>query len=253
MGDMSAQLSLGQWLVVVACAVLIGAAKTGVLGAGTLVVPVLAAVFPARESTGILLPLLCVADILGVLFYRQHAVWGVLLRLMPCAAAGVIAGWLFLGRVDNALLRPLIGVIVLAMLGVHLVMRRTGFTVARSNPAAALVVGLLAGFATMTANAAGPIMTLYLLVLGLDKKTFVGTAAWYFFIVNLFKVPFSAQLGLITWQSLSLNLVLVPAIVAGGFGGYWLVKRLPQRWFELLMHTLAAAGAAYLIAAIWLR
>jgi hypothetical protein len=119
--------------------------------------------------------------------------------------------------------------------------------VVHTHLGAAVAVGLLAGFTTMTANAAGPVMTLYLLLLGLDKNKLVGTAAWFFFVVNLFKVPFSANLGLVTARSLSLNLVLLPAIVAGGCAGYALVKRMPQRFFEVLMQVLAAAGAVYLL------
>ena len=240
-------LSVAQWILVCVCGVLIGASKTGVLGAGILAVPLMAAVFPAKESTGVLLPLLCMADIMGVAFYRRHAVWRVLLRIMPCAAVGIVGGWLLMRHTSNVQLRPMIGVTVLVMIALNIGLNVMKKRVVHTNLAAAVAVGLLAGFTTMTANAAGPVMTLYLLLLGLDKNRLVGTAAWYFFVLNLFKVPFSAQLGLITWHSLALNLMLTPAIVAGGLGGYALVKRMPQKFFEALMQVLAAAGAAYLI------
>ena len=96
----------------------------------------------------------------------------------------------------------------------------------------AWTIGLLAGVTTMLANAAGPIIALYSLAVGLPKFEFVGTSAWLFLIVNVFKVPFSVELGLIHAETLWLNLVLVPAILAGLAGGRWLTSRIPQQWFD---------------------
>ncbi len=241
------ELTCAEWVLVIAAAVLIGAAKTGVIGGAVLVIPLMASVFPAKESTGVLLPLLCMADVLGVILYRRHARWDVLARLFPCAAAGVVAGYFFMRVITNAQLKPIIGVIVLALLALQYAMAHRALAVYRTHIVLAILTGLAAGFTTMTANAAGPIMTLYLLMLHLDKTKFVGTIAWYFFVMNLFKVPFSAHLGLITLDSLGFNLVLLPAIIAGGAAGYYFVRIIPQKPFEIVMQVLAAVGAVYLL------
>ena len=108
-------------------------------------------------------------------------------------------------------------------------------------------IGLSAGAATMLANAAGPIIALYCLAVGLPKFEVVGTLAWFFFIINVFKLPFSAGLGLIRSNTLLLNVVLLPAVMVGVFSGRWIVHRLPQRVFDLLMLAFAAIAALRLI------
>jgi uncharacterized membrane protein YfcA len=107
--------------------------------------------------------------------------------------------------------------------------------------------GVLAGFATMVANAAGPITTVYLLLAGTNVMTFLGTSAWFYFIVNLVKLPFSAALGLLAPASLHLDLLLVPAVVAGGTVGALTVRRLRPRQFELWAMLLAAVSATFLL------
>ena len=112
----------------------------------------------------------------------------------------------------------------------------------------AIAAGAGAGFATMTANAAGPVMTLYLLMAGLPKLQMLGTGAWFFLVVNLMKVPFSASLKLIDPPSLLLDLALTPAMLVGGAAGWLLVRRLHQQQFEVAALGLAAVSAALLLA-----
>lgn len=244
---MISELQTEQWIVVILAAVLIGAAKTGVVGGAMLVIPLMASVFPAKSSTGVLLPLLCMGDVLGVILYRRDARWDVLLRVFPYAVAGIVGGYFFMGVITDAQLKPVIGVIVLALLALQYLMAHEYFAVYRTHIVLAALIGLLAGFTTMTANASGPIMTLYLLMLQLDKTRFVGTMAWCYFCLNLFKLPFSAHLGLITADSLALNAMLIPAIIAGGAAGYYFVRIVPQRVFAIVMQVLAGAGAVYLL------
>lgn len=238
-----------QWLVLAAAALVIGVSKTGLPGMGILAIPMVAFVIPAKESTGLILPMLIAGDIVGVIYYRHHAAWKYLVRLAPWTVSGVVAGSLALGHLDNAQIRPLIGIIVLIMLVLNQWSRRhPGLQDALPGSLGfAAAIGLLAGFTTMVANAAGPIMVMYLLAMRLPKTVFLGTSAWYFLIVNVFKVPFSAHLDLITLDSLRFNALLLPFILAGGWIGIRFARRIPEKAFVWLVQLLAAIGAIKLM------
>jgi uncharacterized membrane protein YfcA len=240
-------LELHHWIALAIAALFTGMAKSGVVGLGMISIPLLAATFPSRESTGTLLLLLIFGDVCAVTLYRRHAEWKILLKLFPAAMVGIVIGWRLMAYVDNAELRVIIGVIVLVLVGLQTVLRRVGLGVAAAHPAGAATTGILAGISTMMANAAGPLMVLYMLLLKLEKQKFVGTLAWYFFVLNLFKVPFSAGLGLITLDTVKMDALMIPIVVVGALSGFYLVKVIPQRVFELLVSVLAAAGGIYLI------
>ncbi len=249
-GNVMFDLSVFDYTVVGICAFLVGISKTGVPGTGILVVPLLASVIPAKESVGLLLPLLIAADIFAVGFYRRDAVWSHLLRLIPWAACGVVIGYFALGRIDNAALRPIIGVIILGMLSLSYWWKRNSRGAEAKIPSGwwfAAGMGLLAGITTMMANAAGPIMIIYLLAMKLPKQEFIGTRAWYFLIMNSFKVPFSANLGLITAASFKLDLMFIPVLAVGALLGVLLLKWIPQKFFNSLIQILAALSAVKLI------
>jgi uncharacterized protein len=234
------------WGVLAVAALLLGMAKTGVPGLGVLAVPLVAWVMPARASTGLLLPMLILGDCVAVAYYRRHAEWSHVLRLLPWTLAGIGLGCLLLNRMSDAQLRPLIGGIVLLMLGVHGWRQWRAGGVALTPPAHWLFaagMGLLAGATTMLANAAGPIMILYLLSMRLPKIAFLGTSAWFFLIVNCAKVPFSAGLGLITWESLGVNLALAPMVMIGAVAGILVARRLPEKSFAMAAQLLAALAA----------
>jgi uncharacterized membrane protein YfcA len=238
-----------EWAVAVLGAVILGISKTGLPGVGILAIPMFAAIMPAKASTGIVLPMLVVADLFAVAVYRRHAEWSHLWRLFPWTIAGVVAGYFLMGVIDDRQLRPVIGAIVLTMLALnHWRQARPG-----SEPhipthmAFGATIGLLAGLLTMLANAAGPIMIIYLLAMRLPKVEFISTGAWYFFFMNLFKIPFSYNLGLINAESLRFNLVLVPAIVVGALLGFKLLRWIPEKPFALAMQILAAIGAVRLL------
>jgi uncharacterized membrane protein YfcA len=249
-------LAVTAWLLLAAAALLVGFAKTSIGGAASISVAVFAAVLPSRESTGTLLPLLLVGDVMAVLIYRRHANWGLLLRLLPWVAAGTVLGAVFVSRVDDAVMRRVIGVVLLGLVVVQLVTRGgrlqgdVGAPTAgrrRSTRAAAAAVGVVAGFATMVANAAGPVMTLYLLMAGLPMLEFLGTAAWFFLIVNAVKVPFSVGLGLLDTQALLFDLRLVPAVVVGAVVGRYVIRRTKQKQFEWAALMLTAVAAVPLL------
>lgn len=237
-----------QWALAGVGALAIGLAKTGINGLGMLAVVIFANLLPARQASGVVLPMLVLADLVAVAAYRQHAVWSHLWKLIPWTAAGIVAGYLALGRIDDRQAKVLIGGIVLAMLAMHL-WRRWRATDEAPEHAAwfAPVIGVLAGFTTLVANAAGPLMAIYLLAMRLPKMEYMGTGAIFFMVMNLFKVPFMANLGLITGPSLWLNLWLAPVVLAGALLGKRLLARIDQKLFEHLALGLAAAAGVRLL------
>src|SRR5690606_37833365 len=153
------------------------------------------------------LPLLICADAIAVLAYRRHTQWVHLVRLFPWTGLGVLLGWFALGRINDAQASILVGTIILAMVAIHVWRRRKGEVSAEAHgPWYGVFMGVLAGFTTLIANAAGPLMALYLLAMRLPKMEFVGTAAYFFFLLNLFKMPFMINLGLIDARSITGNL-----------------------------------------------
>lgn len=238
------ELSTTEWLLAALAAVCIGLSKTGFGGVGMVAVLIMAGILPPRESTGAILPMLIVADVFAVHAFRKFTVWKHLVRLMPPAIAGILTGWWLMPRIDAAAFGSVIGwmVVVLVILTVAQKLSAGLPAFFAEHPAVAWPAGWLAGVTTMLANAAGAVMTIYLLACRLPKWEFVGTAAWFFFIVNVVKVPFSASLGLITPSSLLLNLCLVPGIVAGVALGRYLLGKVSQGLFEWLLIAFSLAG-----------
>ncbi|MFJ8149512.1 sulfite exporter TauE/SafE family protein [Streptomyces sp. NPDC096094] len=244
-----------QFAALAFAALLVGFSKTAVSGANTVSLAIFAAVLPARASTGILLPVLIAGDILAVLTYRRHAHWPTLWRLFPAVAVGVVAGTLFLVWADDAIVRTSIGVILLFMAGVTMWRRRQAADAdgrpdeiaSGAGRVKARSYGVLGGFTTMVANAGGPVMSMYLLSAGFRKLGFLGTSAFFFLIVNVSKLPFSAGLGLIDGRSLLLDAALVVFVVPGAFLGTWAVTRINQRLFERLVIAATVVGGLQLL------
>ncbi|WP_299534418.1 sulfite exporter TauE/SafE family protein [uncultured Streptomyces sp.] len=259
-------LTLWQLAVLAAASVLVGFSKTAVSGANTVSLAIFAAVLPARESTGVLLPILIAGDVLAVLVYRRHAHWPTLLRLFPAVAVGVVAGTAFLAVAGDDAVRSSIGAILLFMSGVTIARRRRASAApatgteetaqdgpqetSRGRGAARLKAGsygALGGFTTMVANAGGPVMSLYLLSAGFRKLGFLGTSAWFFLIVNVSKVPFSVGLGLIDARSLLLDACLVLFVLPGAWLGRRCVDRINQKLFERLVLAATVLGGLQLL------
>ena len=262
-------LSPASWALVIAAALIVGFAKTALPGAGTIAVGLFALAMPAKESTAALLLLLIVGDMMALWVYRREPDWRTLVRLLPSAMIGVVIGVFYFARVDGAGVRLTIGVILLVLVVVTVGRRRlaqrrdasgtaedqlppTRAAAAGSRPGAAATAqgigyGLLGGFTTMVANAAGPVMSLYFYAMRMPVLTFLGTSAWYFAIVNLFKVPFSAGLGLITRDTLVMDVMLIPAVFLGAYAGAKVARRIPQKVFENLVLVLTVAAAIGLL------
>jgi hypothetical protein len=249
-------LTWWQWSIAGACALLVGLAKTGVPGLGILVVPVLGLVIgDTVASAGYLLPLLCCADLVAVVVYRRHAQVGRLWELAPWVLGGmaIAAGLLVVQRgvlherIGPAGVNAAVGLIVLGMIAVHVLRRRHPEAPVPTDRGHAARYGLLAGFATTVANAAGPVMNLYLLSQRLPKAEFIATGAWFFLVINLMKLPIYAPLGMITPASLVFDACLVPLVVLGALGGRRIVPHIPQGAFERAVLVLAALAALLLL------
>jgi uncharacterized membrane protein YfcA len=237
-------LTASQWALGILCAILTGKAKTGLPGLGILVVPLMVLTAgDAKLAAGWLLPMLCTADVVAVTMWRRHAAAARLFSLAPWVLAGTAVGAVSLAM-PEAILRRLVAAIVLLMLAAYLWRRYGPGTV--EDKGAAAPYGLLAGFATTVANAAGPVMSLYLLRKRLTKEEFVATGAWFFFAINLVKVPIYLYHGMINLPSLEFDAAMAPAVVLGAFSGRWLVDRISARVFEALVLLLTAVSTLLL-------
>ena len=242
-------LSPSQWALAIAAATGIGIGKSGLAGMSLVHVLAFAFLFGARESTGVVLPMLLVGDVCAVRIFHQHARWDYVRRMLPPACVGVIVAAIIMRGLSESVYKPLIGVTILTLtiLQIARMLRPAWFGAVPHARWFAMTIGLVAGGATMLANAAGPIIAIYCVAVALPKFELVGTSAWFFFIINAFKVPFSISLGLIHGSTLALNAVLSPAIVGGIFIGRWLTAHVPQRLFDGLLLAFAAVAAFRLI------
>ena len=231
------------------CAVVVGLFKCGMPGASTFAIPMLAGMFPARLSTGVMLPMLIMGDALGVIYFHRHADWKVLLRLLPPSLAGIFLGYLLLGlpSMDDKVIRILIGVIVLALSALGFCSDWLKKTLDGASGTLMLIMGLffglLAGLTTMLANAAGPVVLIYLLTMQLPKDAFLGTSTWFFMLLNWCKVPFMLHRQMITVASLQFNARLFPGIFLGAMLGIILSTWLSNRGFNFWVRILTIIAA----------
>lgn len=239
------ELSWTQIIIGIISALLVGFGKTGLPAVSIFNVMLMAAIFPAKQSVGILLPMLIVGDIVAVIYYRREVIWKHLITLIPWVLAGIVIGYFVLLHVENEQLKVMIGLLVLSLVGLHVIRERWGekinqFMISGKFSA---VIGALAGFATMIGNAAGGVMAIYLLAKKLPKHQFVATGAWFFLSVNLIKIPFNISLGLMNWQTVQYGAWMIPVILIGTWMGIKLLPRIPQKHFQSLILILSVIGA----------
>lgn len=238
-------LSTTEWILIASAALLIGLSKAGISGLTMLVIPVLASVFGGKESTGVLLPMLIIGDFFAVWYYKQHAEWKSIKRLLPWTFAGLILGTSVGNLINDSQFKILLGSLILACIFILVYMEIKGRNlIIAENKAVYIISGIAAGFATMIGNAAGPIFSIYLLASGFKKNSFIGTSAWFFMIVNLSKVP----LQVFVWKNISLSsalsaLALLPLIALGVFIGVKIIKKINDRVFKyfIIIMTVVAA------------
>ena len=244
-------MSSFQLAVLAVSALLVGVNKSGIPGLGMLPVILLALAFDrdAGFATGAMLLMICAGDIFAISYYRKNADWKIVLRLLPYTMLGLALGFVtlrFLNRPEH--LRIMIGWIILLLAAVHLV--RIAFfkhAAVPSHWAFSAAVGLTAGFTTQVANAAGPVMALYLLSMKLPKDRYVGTCAWFFMIMNWTKLPIFCFEGRVSLSVLRAVLPMLPLILIGAALGVLFVKRAPQKFFEVVVEIIVIASAVKLL------
>ena len=233
----SYDLTTLQWVLLGVSGLLIGMAKTGLSGVGLMVVPILANAFGGRPSVGLLLPILIFADVFAVVWYNRHAQWKHILRLLPFAIIGILLATIVGKNISDATFNHLLAALVITGIVILIWrdLRSEKMKIPKSKWFAASL-GSVGGFATMIGNAAGPVMALYLLSMRLPKNIYIGTGAWFFFIINLSKVPLHIwSWKTITAESFILDLFVIPAIAFGAFLGIWVVKLLPEKAFRIIV------------------
>lgn len=242
------EFSAIDWAIAALCGLMIGMAKAGVTGAGIMIIPIMAMVFGGKASTGIVLPMLITADVFAVKYYNRNANWGYLIKLLPWAAAGILIA-MFLGNaISDAMFKRILSISILAGVGLMIWQDVKKEVNIPDNKLIAAVLGLAGGFTTMIGNAAGPVLSLYLLSMRVPKLVFIGTAAWFFLLVNLFKVPLHIFIWkTITVQTLVFNLLMVPAIIGGVFLGIQIVKIIPERPYRILVIVTIAISSLLLL------
>ena len=256
---MGFDLTLAQWAVLVASALLIGLSKAGFGGgAALLAVPLMAYVLGPRGMLSVMLLVLITGDILAVIFYPKDSDRRNLTMLIPGLLLGIFLGYLtlhwFLARSDSGLwMRRLIGalsvlfVLVQAARMVH--WRRKGARMKSYRPAYwhGVTVGTCAGFTSTLANAGGPLLTIFLLPQDLEKRVFVGTTIIYFMVGNLVKLVPYTLMGLMTRPNFVLSALLAPAVLVGTLSGVYLNDKVSDRGFRLIIYGLAFLLGIYFL------
>ena len=238
------ELTTWDWVLFMLAGMIIGMSKTGVAGIYYVVIPIMASIFGAKLSTGILLPILSMADIFAVSYYRRSAEWKYIIRLIPIAFIGVILGTIFGEYIPEHLFKISMGIIVLIGIGVMIIMDLRKSEQIPDNWPFSIGTGLFSGFSTMVGNAAGSLLAVYLLSMRLPKNIYIGTTAWFFLLINLSKFPFH----IFVWKTITVNsflmdLMILPAIALGAFMGVFIVKRIPEKAYRnfILIVTIISA------------
>ena len=238
-------LATVQWIWIIVGAFLIGFSKTGIGGFLMLVIPILADVFGGKESTGIILPMLIVGDIIAVWYYNRHTEWSDIKRLLLWVVVGLLLGLIVGGFINDAQFKMLIAILVLICLIVLVYTERKGdnLKIPKKLWFYALI-GIMVGFTSMIGNAAGVIFTIYLLALDFNKNDFMGTNAWFFLIINLTKVP----LQIFVWHNISIKSILlascmIPAIALGALVGAVIINKLNDKFFRYVVIAITAIAA----------
>lgn len=246
---LSLEINALEWVIIMACGMLIGMSKVGVPGVSMIVVPALAFIFGAKASTGVLLPILMMADLFGVAYYRRHANWTHLVKVIPWAIVGLFLA-LWVGKmVNDEQFKDMIAILVFLSIGMMLWQdKRKGTNLFPDKWWFAASMGVLGGFATMIGNVAGPVFAIYLLAMHLPKNSFIGTSAWFFMIINFIKFP----LQFFVWdnirsETLVIDLMTLPFIALGAFLGFKFVKLIPEKTFRGFIILITVISAFLLL------
>jgi hypothetical protein len=237
-----------QWTAICFAVFLLGLAKSGVKGIGIIIVVILAFVFGEKASTGILLPMLICADIFAVVYYNKHAQWHYIKKLLPAMVIGVLVGVWVGNDISEVVFKRIMAVIIIGSVLIMFYMENRKSTTVPTNKWFSNSAGFLAGFTTMVGNLAGPISDIYFLAMRLPKNEFIGTAAWLFFIINVFKLPFHFFVWkTVSVETLVLNSVLVPMVILGFFLGAYIVKLISNVNYRRFVLIVTALGGIIML------
>lgn len=244
----SYNLTALQWLAIGSAVFLLGLSKSGIKGIGIIIIVILAFVFGEKSSTGVLLPMLIVADIFAVIYYNRHAQWKYIFRLLPWMIVGVLVGVWVGNNISEVLFKRIMAIIIIGSVLILFYSEQRKSNNIPKNKFFASVTGFLAGFATMVGNLAGPISNIYFLAMRFPKNEFIGTAAWLFFIINVFKLPFHFFVWkTVTVDSLIINSVLVPIVILGFFVGVSIVKLISNVNYRRFILFVTAIGGVIML------
>jgi len=229
-------------------ALLVGMAKTGVSGVGMLAVPLMAIVFGGKQSAGVLLVILICADVIGAWYYNRHADWQLLRRILPLAFVGILLGTFIGHQIDDESFKVMMAVIIFLSVAIMVWRERANDLAIPSSTWFVVFFGLAGGFASMVGNVAGSVMTLYFLSMRLPKNQFIGTAAWFFLIVNLLKMPFH----IVVWETITvdsalLSAVAFPAVALGAYLGIRIVREIPEQAYRYLVIAMLGVTALLML------
>ena len=241
-------LSIFQWAAIFLAAFILGFSKSGIKGIGIVIILILAFVFGEKASTGILLPMLISADIIAVSYYNRHTQWKFIKKLMPSMVVGVLVGVWVGDAISELMFKRIMAIIIIGSIGIMWYFEKRKSDTIPHNKVFSNSAGFLAGFATMIGNLAGPVSNIYFLAMRLPKNEFIGTAAWLFFIINVFKLPFHFYVWhTVNKESLALNLILIPAVVLGFFLGAKLVKLISNVNYRRFIIIITAVGGLIML------
>jgi uncharacterized membrane protein YfcA len=242
------QLTNFEWLLAFSGAILLGIGKAGLKGIGIVIVTIMAIVFGGKQSTGVLIPMMVVADVFAVIYYHRHTQWKFLVKLLPSMVIGVLLGVWLGNDISDILFKQLMAVLILGIVVVMIYMDRKKTNEIPSSKIFSNSIGLLSGFTSMIGNLAGSFATIYFLAMRLPKNEFIGTAAWLFFIINVFKLPFHIFVWkTISSESLIINLILVPGIIFGFYVGIKLVKLINNEIYRKFILLVTGIGAIVIL------
>ncbi len=229
-------------------AFLLGISKAGIKGIAALIVTGLALAYGAKNSTGIMMPLLICGDIMAVSYYKRHVKWHYIKKLLPWMILGVLVGVLGGQAIsEKAFTYGMVIIILGSVLMMYYWEQKKRKTVPTHWSFSSLM-GVLAGFTTMIGNLAGAFANIYFLAMRLPKNEFIGTAAWLFFIINVFKVPFH----MLAWKtinesSFATSATLLPFVVLGFLVGVQIVKKIENDNYRKLILLFTALGGVAIL------
>lgn len=242
-------LSTMQWICLIISAVLVGVSKTGISGFLMPVIPIIASVFGGKESTGVILPILVIGDVFAVYYYNRHAKWENIKKLLPWTIIGLLLGVIVGNFINDKQFKAVISISVLLCLVALIYTEKKGENIkVPTNKWFYAIAGIATGFTSMIGNAAGPIFSVYLLTMNFKKNDFMGTTAWFFFLVNLAKLP----LQILFWHNISFKTILlsigmVPAIALGALLGMLMIKKINEKNFRYIIIIMTFIAAVRLL------